>query len=119
MLLVRMLLEDRLNIDGIYDPGSQISIINSKLIKLKENKEDMNKVTLKTVNGVTQTNGLTTIKIKIFKIEKEVDVFIVKNDDFEDLEKEVDVFIVKNDDFEDFLIGLHMIKLFRLTQDEN
>lgn len=97
-----MLLEDRLNIDGIYDPGSQISIINSKFIKLKENKEDMNKVTLKTVNGVTQTNGLTTIKIKIFKIEKEVDVFIVKNDDFED-----------------FLIGLDMIKLFRLTQDEN
>ncbi|KAK9688210.1 Transposase IS4 [Popillia japonica] len=54
---VRMLLEDRLNIDGIYDPGSQISIINSKFIKLKENKEDMNKVTLKTVNGVTQTSS--------------------------------------------------------------
>ncbi|KAI4475355.1 hypothetical protein M0804_014351 [Polistes exclamans] len=62
----------------------------------------MNKTSLKTINGMTQTDGLVTIKIKIFEIEKEVDVFVVKSDDFKD-----------------FLIWLNMIKLFRLTQDEN
>jgi len=31
----------------------------------------------------------------------------------------MDVFIVKNEDFEDFIIGLDMIKKFRLTQNEN
>jgi len=50
---------------------------------------------------VRKTDGLVTIKIKIF-----------------DIEEEVDVFIVDREDFEDFLIGLDMIKKFKLTQDE-
>jgi len=31
----------------------------------------------------------------------------------------MDIFIVKNEDFEDFIIGLDMIKKFRLIQNEN
>ncbi|CAB3256939.1 unnamed protein product [Arctia plantaginis] len=57
---------------------------------------------MKTVNGEKKMDGLITIKIKIF-----------------DLEEEVDVYIVENEDFEDFIIGLNMIKKFRLTQNEN
>ena len=51
---------------------------------------------MKTVNGENKTDGLITIKIKIFKIEEEMDVYIIK------------------EDFGDFIIGLDMIKKFRL-----
>lgn len=67
-----------------------------------EKREDVNKIFIKTVNGVKSTNGLITIKVRIF-----------------DSEEEVDVFIVERDDFDEFLIGLDMIKKFKLIQDEN
>lgn len=102
MIKVEILLEEKLKVNGTYDPGSQVSLINSKLIKIKNKTKDVNKILLKTVNGVTQTKGLVTIKVRIFNIEKYIDVYIIERDDFED-----------------FLIGLDIIKKFRLIQNEN
>lgn len=102
MIKIKILLEDKLEIKGTYDPGPQVSLINPKLIKIEKKTEDVNKIFLKTVNGVTHTKGLVTIKIKIF-----------------DIEEYIDVFITERDDFEDFIIGLDMIKKFKLIQDEN
>ena len=45
---------------------------------------------------------MITTKIKIFEIEEKIDVFIIKEEDFDD-----------------FIIGLDMIKEFSLTQNEN
>lgn len=47
------------------------------------------------------TKGLITIKVKKF-----------------DIEKEMDVYIVKEEDFQEFIIGLDMMKLFKLIQNE-
>ena len=96
-----MLLDGRLEMYGTYDSGSQVSLMNAKLVRIINQNEDKNKILIKTIYGVKKTNGLVTIKIKIF-----------------DIEDEVDVFIVNTEDFEDFLIGLDMIKKFKLTQDE-
>lgn len=99
-----MLLNRKLEIFGIYDSGSNISLINSKLLKLKDSKSNSkNNANLITINGVKKTSGLTTIKIKIFEIEKEVDVYIIDKDNFK----------------YDFLIGLDMIQNFKLIQNEN
>lgn len=87
---------------GTYDPGSQVSLINSKWIKIKNNREDVNRISLKSVNGVNHTNGLVKIRIKIFNIEKEVEVYIVEREDFED-----------------FIIGLDLIPMFKLRLNEN
>lgn len=46
---------------------------------------------------MTHTKGLITTKVKIF-----------------DIEEYIDVFIVEKEDFEDFLIGLDIIKKFKL-----
>lgn len=97
-----MLIENKLEVNGTYDSGSQISLINSKLIKIMEGKKDVNRVYLRSVYGVKSTKGLITIKIKIL-----------------DIEKKVDVFIIEREDFEDFIIGLDMIKEFKLIQNEN
>lgn len=60
-------------------------------------------VNLKTINGVKKTEGMVTLRIKIYDIEKSMDVFIVDNENFN----------------YDFLIGLDCIKNFKLTQDED
>lgn len=95
------MLEDKLEVQGTYDPGSQVSLINAKLVRIKEKKNYVNKIYLKSINGVGTTKGLITIKVKMFDTEKEMDVYIVE------------------EDFQDFIIGLDMIKLFKLIQNEN
>jgi len=52
---------------------------------------------------VNETDGIITIKIRILDLEKEVDVFVINNKNFK----------------HDFLIGLDLIKKFKLSQDEN
>jgi hypothetical protein len=68
------LLNDTSEISGIYDSGSNVSLINSKLLCLKKNPINKNKknANLKTINGVKKTIGMVTLKIKIFDIEKSV-----------------------------------------------
>lgn len=78
-----MLIEDKIEIMGTYDPVSQVSF-------------------LKSVNGVNHTNGLVRTKIKILNIEKEVEIYIVEREDFED-----------------FIIGLDLIPTFKLRLNEN
>jgi len=81
-----------------------VSLINSKLLKIKKPKiNNLTSVNLKTINGERKTSGMTKLKIKIFNIEKYMNVFIVDDENFE----------------YDFLIGLDCIKEFRLTQNED
>lgn len=58
---------------------------------------------LSTINGVKKTEGMITIKIKIFNIEKVMNVLMIDKENFQ----------------YDFLIGLDTIKEFQLIQDEN
>lgn len=98
------MLNAQLETFGIYDSGSNISIINSKLIKQKGEREDDSKsANLITINGVKKIIGLATIKIKILDIEEKADVYIIDGEEFK----------------YDFLIGLDIIKQFKLVQDEN
>jgi len=60
-------------------------------------------VNLKTINGVMKTKGRITLKVKIYNVEKEMNIFIVDNENFN----------------YDFLIGLDGIKEFKLIQNED
>lgn len=81
-----------------------MSLINAKLLRIKnKNSEDKQTVNLKTINGVNESKGMITMKIKIYSIEKNINVFIVDSENFN----------------YDFLVGLDCIKKFRLTQNEN
>lgn len=93
----------KLQINGIYDSGSNVSLINSRLLKLKGTGNGLNKENLVTINGVKKTSGLTNLKIKIFELEQNVDVYIIDEKNFK----------------YDFLIGLDMIKMFKLIQNED
>ena len=103
LINVKLLINDTLAIDGIYDSGSNVSLINSKLLKLKGKGNSLNEANLVTINGVKKASGLTNLKIKIFQIEKNVKVYIIDEQNFK----------------YDFLIGLDMIKKFKLIQNED
>lgn len=57
---------------------------------------------LKTINGVRKTRGMVTMKVKIFDINKFVNVFVIDEENFD----------------YDFLIGLDCIKNFNLMQND-
>lgn len=95
-------MNDILEIPAIYDPGSNVSLINAKLINVKTKNGYKKKTNLRTINGVHETDGMVKLKIKILNIEKYVNVFIINNENFK----------------YNFLIGLDCIQKFKLIQNE-
>lgn len=92
-----------MKITGIYDPGSNVTVINSKLIRLKNREKDQHSSTLKSINGRGKTDGLITLKARILDEEKNINAFILESKDFDN----------------DMILGLDTIKNFGLTHDEN
>lgn len=88
---------------GIYDSGSNVSVINSRLLSFKNIPTYNKKAGLKTINGVKKSIGMVTLKLKIFDIENKVDVFVIDEENFD----------------YNFLVGLDCIQKFKLTQNEN
>lgn len=89
---------------GIYDSGSNVSLINSRLLKIKNKELSYSKNTnLKTINGVKKANGIISMDITIFNVEKKMNIFVIDKENFD----------------YDFLIGLDCIKEFFLVQNEN
>lgn len=79
-------------------------MISSKIVKIKSEKPNNSKTTeFHTINGVKRPNGIINIKIKIFDIEKNVDVYVIDDKNFK----------------YNFLVGLDIVKQFKLRQDEN
>jgi len=66
-------------------------------------KNELKYTNLKTINGVKKINGMIALNVKIFEVEKKINVFVIDEENF---------------DYE-FLIGLDCIKNFHLTQDKN
>ena len=82
MIKLRVKVNDQREIKGIYDTGANASFINQKIIdQIKANiKED--KSMFKTINGEDFTSSRARLKMRINKIEKEIDVYIVRNNNF-------------------------------------
>lgn len=96
-------MNNTLEVSAVYDSGSNVSLINSKLVHLKQKRIKLKqKVNLRTINGVYKSEELIKIKAKILNIEEYIDVFMINNENFE----------------YDFLLGLDCIKKFKLTQNE-
>ena len=104
LIKIKVFFNDFIEVNGIYDSGSNISLINSKLIKMNEKKvSNSERRNIKTINGVRKTDGLICVKIKIFEIEKRKNLIVINSEYIN----------------HDILIGLDCIKEFNLCQDEN
>lgn len=99
---MKVLLNDTTEVLGIYDSGSNVSLINSKLLNIRKKRtENTRSVGLTTINSVKNAEGMINLKMKIFEREKNMNVFVDK----------------KSFKY-DFLIRLNCIKKFQLIQNE-
>lgn len=101
LIKIPITINDDLEIQGVYDPGANISIINSKLLHWK-NRPINHHGNIKTINGAKETLGIVSLKIKIFDVTNVMHIFVIHEKNFD----------------RDFLIGLDCVEQFRLKQDE-
>jgi hypothetical protein len=88
----------------LYDPGSNITILMFKsLEKFTHKMFKKEPITFRTMGGGAHFVGVTTIKLKIFEIEKNIPVCVADDKNFK----------------YDLLLGLDTVKTFKLRQDEN
>ncbi len=89
---------------GVYDSGSNISLINRHLLEsLKINYYRLTDAKFKMISGYGSILGVAKICLKIFELIQEVLVFVIDENNFD----------------HEFLIGLDLISKFRLCQNEN
>lgn len=87
----------------MYDSGSNISLMNYEFYKKEKMKKGISGgKNIEGVSGVAKSEGIVSVLIKIFDIEKYFPFFIVKSRRFKD----------------DLLLGLDIIQTFKLRQDE-
>lgn len=97
------MLDGEKKITAVYDSGSNITVINEKVIKELRKSVLESEELLHTISGVQGKIKKTKMKIRINKMEHLLEVYVVKNDNFS----------------YDLLLGLNAIKQFKLIQDEN
>lgn len=87
--------------NAIYDSGANVTLLNSKIVRKMQlpMKEDRN--TFKTVSGRKNVSGRLGVRLRIHKIEKMVNIFVVDDENFG----------------YDILLGLDSIKNFCLKQE--
>ena len=88
----------------LYDPGSQATLINSKIMKRLKSELIKNKVIFKSISGLSKdiSRGRAKIEMKIGDRQESIVVHVVKHDAFD----------------YDLLLGLDAIKKFKLIQDD-
>lgn len=69
---------------------------------MKNERVDAQNANLRTINGEKKSKGMVKISVRIFEIEEETNLVVIDEENFD----------------HDILIGLDMIKKFKLTQDE-
>ena len=89
---------------GLYDSGSNISLINYKFWKENFSKQKIisGGKNIKGISGQVQAENSVCLKVNIGKLEKDFPFFVLKSENFG----------------EDLLLGLDAIQKFRLCQDE-
>lgn len=98
-----MLLNDSFKGKGTYDTGSNISLISKNLLnKLNLKYYKLTNTKFKMISGYGNVIGIAKIKVKIFKLIREVLIFVIDTADFD----------------HDILLGLDLIYEFRLRQNE-
>lgn len=97
------MLNNTLEAKGLYDPGSRITLINSRIVQVTNMKPNYCYDTIKTISGGGKTKGLITLDAELLHKKEKINAFIFENENFE----------------YDLILGLDSICKFGLTHDEN
>lgn len=98
-----MKINDQKEIEGVYYTGANVSFINQKIIDQIKADITKDKSMFKTITSKDFTSSRAKYKMKLNKIEKDIDVYIVLDDNFT----------------YDLILSLDAIRKFKLKQDKN
>lgn len=99
-------IEKSMDTEALYDNGSNVSMINKRFLKkLNENIiiNNYDKSTFRVIRGERETEGAVLLNLTCFGIVEKVRFFVIEDEKFR----------------HDILIGINIIKVFPLCQDEN
>ena len=103
MIKLNVRINKERTVKGIYDAGSNVTLINYDVVKKLKMKLFEHRAMFKTLSGINFTRSRAKLHMKINKIEEIMDVFVVRNNNFS----------------YDLLLGLDAIKKFRIIQNED
>ena len=103
LIKLRVQVDKKKSVEAIYDSGSNVSLINYRIIEELKHELMNQGGMLKTLSGVSFTKNRAKLNLKINRIEGTVDAYVVRKNEFS----------------YDLLLGLDAIKKFGLIQDEN
>lgn len=87
--------------NAIYDSGANVTLLNSKIVRKIQLPMKENRNTFKTVSGRKNVSGRLGARLRVHKIKKMVNIFVVDDENFG----------------YDILLGLDSIKNFCLKQE--
>lgn len=100
---MNVLVDKKMKIKGVYDSGSNVSLVNQRIINILKSSLEKNKFAFKTINGFNFCATLANLILKIGKITNNLNTYVIKNNQFS----------------YDLLLGLDAIKFFKLIQNDN
>lgn len=103
LIKLRVVLNNKKNVTSVYDSGASATLINGDIIRELKAKMIKEKHAFRTIGGRNFAEGRAKLTLKIGGIEKDLDVFVVRNNHIN----------------YDLLLGLDAIQKFKLMQDEN
>lgn len=89
-------------VEGIYDSGSNVTLVNAKVLDTIKTQLFKHKSLLRTISGVDFTQSRAKLHLTINKMQEEMNVVVIKKDNFS----------------YDLILGLDAIEKFKLIQDE-
>jgi len=87
-----------MKIKAVYDSGSNVSLVNQKVVDILKLSLKKNKFAFKTINGFNFCAARANLFLKIGKLTNNLNTYVVKNNQFS----------------YDFLLGLNAIKAVKL-----
>ncbi|MCI4432150.1 MAG: retroviral-like aspartic protease [Nitrosopumilus sp.] len=103
LIKINVIIDDKLKVKAVYDSGSNISLINQKIVDDLKLSLMNNKKAFKTISGFDFSSARANILLKIGNLTDSINTYVVKNNNFS----------------YDLLLGLDAIKKFKLLQDES
>lgn len=92
-----------MKIKAVYDTGSNVSLINQRVVNVLKSSLIKHKNAFRTMNGLNFCSARANIILKIGNLTNSLNTYVIKNSNFS----------------YDLLLGLDAISKFKLIQDEN
>ena len=82
MIKLKVVVNRDKEIEAVYDSGSNVTLVNYKLIDQLKSNIIKHQCLFKTLGGINFSRSRARLHMRINEIEEEMEVYVVQNDSF-------------------------------------